>query len=377
MTDYNKYNTNLILKTAMQDPNMAEQVNQALGTISKPTSSVFPTGEFMGMSVSPRVQEVVNMLTQLPVGAGSAAIGATSSGKNLLGKYLKKKTKLNPLKAESADHDTMIELYRKFNREGVEGLNRIEKQYLARHMEDFEFYRDAISQEPYFYLQYPEKVRGDAWNLEQTNKLRHLYETMVEGKSGLMSKAGQTRREAERYLDKITNPIKRKRIDDGWDQYVDDDYLQGLDEGVVDYDKHLYHVAHDLPSQKSPLQKVIDADILHDAYTGGRFTPGMSSKTGSVPGGQTVKRTGVDPVQSPSGIEAEYRKLILEVRGKDGLINFDNMINSRINWIKRNWDSHKVDMRYNRGGDKSFPKVGTKRYLEIRNKLAREIGNEM
>ena len=197
-----------------------------------------------------------------------------------------------------------------------------------------------------------------------------------------------------------------KSLDDGWDQYVDDDYLQGLDEGLVDYDKHLYHVAHDLPSQKSPLQKVIDqgytikqaekagtlgpemnlnaffkmldsnvseADILHDAYTGGRFTPGMSSKTGSVPGGKTVKRTGVDPVQRPSGIEAEYRDLILGTGGKRSLRNFDNMINSKIDWIKRNWDSHKVDMRYNRPGDESFPKVGTKRYLEIRNKVVKEI----
>ena len=123
-------------------------------------------------------------------------------------------------------------------------------------------------------------------------------------------------------------------------------------------------------------------DILGDAYTGGRFTPGMSSKTGSVPGGKTVKRTGVDPIQSPSGIEAEYRNLILEVRGtgyygKESVKNFDSMMNSRMDWIKRNWDSHKVDMRYNRPGDKSFPKVGTKRYLEIRNKLATEVANEI
>ena len=118
-------------------------------------------------------------------------------------------------------------------------------------------------------------------------------------------------------------------------------------------------------------------DILSDAYTGGRFTPGMSSKTGSVPGGKTVKRTGVDPIQSPSGIEADYRNLILKLRGKESLNNFDNMVNSRMDWIKRNWDSHKVDMRYNRAGDKSFPKVGTKRYLELRNKLARQIGDEM
>jgi hypothetical protein len=117
-------------------------------------------------------------------------------------------------------------------------------------------------------------------------------------------------------------------------------------------------------------------DILGDAYTGGRFTPGMS-KTGSVPGGKTVKRTGVDPIQSPSGIENYYRNLVLETGGKDGLKNFDNMINSRMDWIKRNWDSHKVDMRYNRPADESFPKVGTKRYLEIRNKLAKEIAWDM
>ena len=63
------------------------------GTISKPTSSVFPTGEFMGMSVSPRVQEVINMLTQLPVGAGGAVIGAAGTskgGSSLLQKLLAK-----------------------------------------------------------------------------------------------------------------------------------------------------------------------------------------------------------------------------------------------------------------------------------------------
>jgi hypothetical protein len=118
-------------------------------------------------------------------------------------------------------------------------------------------------------------------------------------------------------------------------------------------------------------------DILSDAYTGGRFTPGMSSKTGSVPGGKSLRRTAVDPIQAPSGIENYYRNLVLESGGKDGLRNFDNMINSRMDWIKRNWDSHKVDMRYNRPADKSFPKVGTKRYLEIRNKLAKEIAWDM
>jgi len=104
MTDYNKYNTNLILETAMKDPNMAEQVNQALGTISKPTSSVFPTGEFMGMSVSPRVQDIVTMLTQLPVGAGGAAIGAAGSNKSLLNKLLAKAKQTRAAKKSIARH---------------------------------------------------------------------------------------------------------------------------------------------------------------------------------------------------------------------------------------------------------------------------------
>ena len=41
--------------------------------IRKPTSSVFPTGEFLGMQVSPRVQSIINELTLAPIGAGTAA----------------------------------------------------------------------------------------------------------------------------------------------------------------------------------------------------------------------------------------------------------------------------------------------------------------
>ena len=118
-------------------------------------------------------------------------------------------------------------------------------------------------------------------------------------------------------------------------------------------------------------------DDVHAGYTGGRFSRGTPSTTGAVPGGSTVKRTGVDPVQSPSGIEASYRNTILKLRGKDGLKNFDYQLRGAMNSVKDNWNTHSVDMRYNRIGAKSFPKEGTRHYLEIRNKLVRLLANEM
>ena len=437
MTDYNKYNTNLLLETAMKDPNMAEQVNQALGTISKPTSSVFPTGEFMGMSVSPRVQDIVNMLTQLPVGAGGAAIGAAGSNKSLLNKLLAKAKQTRATKKSIARHKNKpVEDFesRKISREHDKDVKdayddfmfgeAFNDQPLPPGVHDWKSYNKLKTDTDRWFRnldQYKksfEKAREDFMEgmhiqgLDEASFMRQLtdFETVYSPYSpGFDPKA---------LLNLVRGSKGKKSIYDvdvqeGWEKYMDD-YYSG-EGGVLDFDMHFSRNKPYVPSsQGTPLQEVMkkesynaptleqaekagtlgpemdlnallrlldsnvsEADILHDAYTGGRFTPGMSSKTGSVPGGQTVKRTGVDPVQSPSGIEADYRNLILKLRGKESLNNFDNMVNSRMDWIKRNWDSHKVDMRYNRAGDKSFPKVGTKRYLELRNKLARQIGDEM
>jgi hypothetical protein len=93
-------------------------------------------------------------------------------------------------------------LYDKFKDKGVEGLNRIEKQYLARHMEDFEHHKWAMDKKnPYYELDYPEEHMNELiWEHEQADRLEHLYRTMVRGEKSLMSKSGQARYETEQYL---------------------------------------------------------------------------------------------------------------------------------------------------------------------------------
>ena len=93
-------------------------------------------------------------------------------------------------------------LYDKFRSTGVEGLNRIEKQYLARHMEDFDnYWNSARARDSYYALDYPEQyVEDQIWDWEQGANLQNLYRTMVKNESDLMSKSAKASYETKEYL---------------------------------------------------------------------------------------------------------------------------------------------------------------------------------
>lgn len=307
------------------------------------------------------------MLFDIASGSGAPmAIGRVAKGgKSLLNSLLKKMRKGEKLTASEKklapqafdlavdEMDKAIDLekatkkFTKMRNKYVDDISGLDEREFYKKLRDFE-----VDFDPY----------SPAFDAKKLNELFDAgsYNKYIDNKWGLRSKWGQ---ENIKPIDTPTLEQVKKA---------------GTLGPKFNLNEFMKTQLSNTPGVKSS-KNVFEAgrfDILGDAYTGGRFTPGMS-KTGSVPGGKTVKRTGVDPIQSPHGIENYYRNLVLETGGKGGLRNFDNMINSRMDWIKRNWDSHKVDMRYNRPADKSFPKVGTKRYLEIRNKLAKEIAWDM